>query len=375
MRPVPSTLFHLTTLAALRKIMRTNRLHTGAFRAVSFTEDPGLFGHDFQHGNDFGSLTVRIVVDGAKLSRDYPVEPHLDGQGERFLHEKEWRVPGKSVEGLKEYVKCVEVLSRRPHDAEDDYWKGQGFRWNPRKKVDVRKGTLEDVIKLGDEMGFKVVVKDNPDGRVCESLVRSLIREMAGPFDNYAFSDERQALPNPPPPESNNFLESAALEKILSVINEEEKLDRKTSDLLNGMLRDGLYRDFLRSPDSEVVFRGMSVYPNELRKLGIDQTPRPGEKIEVKGNFLFEPQGGLSSSWTTNRRIASQFSRFKPTTGEKSSYKIEILMTAMVQKNPYSFLSLSPFYPLMFSYGYEEEDEVMGLGEIMFEKAELKRIT
>jgi hypothetical protein len=29
----------------------------------------------------------------------------------------------------------------------------------------------------------------------------------------------------------------------------------------------------------------------------------------------------------------------------------------------------------MFSYGYEEEDEVMGLGEIMFEKAELKRIT
>jgi hypothetical protein len=208
-----------------------------------------------------------------------------------------------------------------------------------------------------------------------ESSLRSLIREMAGPFDNYAFSDERQTLPNPPPPESNNFLESAALEKILSVINEEEKLDRKTSDLLNGMLRDGLYRDFLRSPDSEVVFRGMTVYPNELRKLGIDQTPRPGEKIEVKGNFLFEPQGGLSSSWTTNRRIASQFSRFKPTTGEKSSYKIEILMTAMVQKNPYNFLSLSPFYPLMFSYGYEEEDEVMGLGEIMFEKAELKRIT
>jgi hypothetical protein len=196
---------------------------------------------------------------------------------------------------------------------------------------------------------------------------------MMGPFDSYAFSDERQNLPNPPPPEPNNAKETEVLEKILSVINEEEKLDAETASILKGILRGGLYRDFLRAPDNPAVFRGMSVYPSELRQMGIDQFPRSGEKLTVTGNFLFIPREGLSSSWTTNRRIAGLFSRFRPAAGERKSSKIEVLMTASVQSNHGRLLALSPFYPMMFSYGYEEEDEVMGLGEINFERVEMKR--
>lgn len=204
-------------------------------------------------------------------------------------------------------------------------------------------------------------------------LLRVLIREIAGPFDMHAFSDERQALPNPPPPEPNNAAETAILEKILAAINEEEKLDERSARLLSSVLRGGLYQDFIQRPDDELVFRGMSVYPNELRQMGITEIPSIGEKLEVSGDFSFKPRGGSSSSWTTNRRIASLFSRFKPNATEKQSHKIEIVMTASTLRNPYSFISLLPFYPMMFSYGYEEESEVMGLGEIAFEKLEMKR--
>lgn len=197
MNSVPPKLFHLTTLAALRKILRTNRLHTGAFRAVSFTEDPKLFGQDFEYGNDFGSLTVRIVVDGEKLSMDYPVEPHVDGSGTRFLREKEWRVLGRPVENLRDYVKCVEVLSRRPHDATDDYWKNRsGVKWNPKRNPDLRKKVLNDIIALGDETGFVVKVKDETTDSVCESLVRALIRESI--FDGKMGSGIPSPAPSPP---------------------------------------------------------------------------------------------------------------------------------------------------------------------------------
>ena len=177
--PTPNTLYHLTTLAALRKIMRSNRLHTGAFRAVSFTEDPSLFGQDFQYGNDFGSSTVRIVVDGVRLSRDYPVEPHVDGQSERFIREKEWRVPGQSVEGLSRYVRCVEVLSRRPHDETDHYWKRVGLGWDPKRKVDLRQKVLDEVVSLGESTGFRVVVTPSPSGRGCATADRTAYGDAA----------------------------------------------------------------------------------------------------------------------------------------------------------------------------------------------------
>lgn len=177
--PTPNTLYHLTTLAALRKIMRSNRLHTGAFRAVSFTEDPSLFGQRFQYGNDFGSSTVRIVVDGVRLSRDYPVEPHVDGQSERFIREKEWRVPGQSVEGLGRYVRCVEVLSRRPHDETDAYWKSMGLEWDPERKVNLRQGVLDEIVRLGEDTGFRVVVTPSPSGRGCASADRTAYGDAA----------------------------------------------------------------------------------------------------------------------------------------------------------------------------------------------------
>tara|TARA_R110000803_G_scaffold92457_2_gene159948 strand:- start:627 stop:1112 length:486 start_codon:yes stop_codon:yes gene_type:complete len=158
------TLFHVTDMKVLSKIIKSNKLKAGAFGGVSFTENSKLFGNTFEHGNDFGHKTVRFVIDGDKLSNDYELQPWQDGVGHRFEIEEEWRVQGTDIQDLKKYTIRIEILNRRAHDNDDLYWvkKDVGINWDPRRRTKLAVSRVKKIIELGDENGFDVTVVDKP---------------------------------------------------------------------------------------------------------------------------------------------------------------------------------------------------------------------
>lgn len=207
------------------------------------------------------------------------------------------------------------------------------------------------------------------------NLLRGLIREMAGPLGLYAFSDERQKLPSPPPIEKNTGVETMLFKKIVDSIERNKKLDARAAETIKGILRDGQYQDMLREPEAEMLYRGMILDPKEIiALLGVEkfdwaQAIRSG----VTGDFMFRPRGGSASSWTTDKSVASNFTATSWLSSQDDRNKSQIIITARRSSNPFCFFELKPFYPFLSNIDfYSAESEAVGLGDIKFELAEIK---
>lgn len=203
-------------------------------------------------------------------------------------------------------------------------------------------------------------------------LLRDLIREMAGPLGLYAFSDERQRFPSPPPIEKNTGAETRLFKKIVDSIERNKKLDARAAEAIKGILRDGQYQDMLREPESEMLYRGMLLNRVEVEALLGTKDYIQAYRGGLAGDFVFRPRGGTASSWTTDKSVASNFTSTSWLSPRRDSNKSKVVMTARRSSNPFCFFELKPFYPFLSDYNfYSAESEAVGLGDIKFEFVEM----
>ena len=204
------------------------------------------------------------------------------------------------------------------------------------------------------------------------SLLRDLIREMAGPLGLYAFSDERQKFPIPPPIEKNTGAETRLFKKIVDSVERNKKLDARAVDAIKGILRDGQYQDMLREPEAEMLYRGMLLSRIEIEALLGTKDYIQAYRGGLAGDFVFSPRGGGASSWTTDKSVASNFTATSWLSPRRDRNKDKVVMTARRSSNPFCFFELKPFYPFLSNYDfYSAESEAIGLGDIKFEMVEM----
>ena len=205
-----------------------------------------------------------------------------------------------------------------------------------------------------------------------ETLLRDLIREMTGPLGLYAFSDERQKLPSPPPIEKNTGAETRLFKKIVDSIERNKKLDTRAAEAIKEILRDGQYQDMLREPEAEMLYRGMLLNRVEVEALLGTKDYIQAYRGGLAGDFVFRPRGGTASSWTTDKSVASNFTATSWLSPRRDSNKSKVVMTARRSNNPFCFFELKPFYPFLSDYNfYSAESEAVGLGDIKFEFVEM----
>lgn len=203
-------------------------------------------------------------------------------------------------------------------------------------------------------------------------LLRDLIREMAGPLGLYAFSDERQKLPSPPPIEKNTGTETRLFKKIVDSIERNKKLDTRAAEAIKGILSDGQYQDMLREPEAEMLYRGMLLNRVEVEALLGTKDYIQAYRGGLAGDFVFRPRGGAASSWTTDKSVASNFTGTSWLSSRGDRNKSKVVMTARKSSNPFCFFELKPFYPFLSDYDfYSAESEAVGLGDIKFEFVEM----
>jgi hypothetical protein len=192
------------------------------------------------------------------------------------------------------------------------------------------------------------------------------------PLGKYAFPQGRK-LRNSVPYEKNTKLEDELEDAIENHFMASWPFTKDVANKLSELLVKGLYTDILKRPETNVVYRGMSVSEQWIKRsleLDDDQVPTMIE-IEKRFTFLPKPMMG-SSSWTSDFGVARDFSI---SSIEKSKYlshnsthgKIthSIVLHAKLSENYNSFLSGEDgLYKLQHAFGFQSEKEILGLNDI-----------
>jgi hypothetical protein len=111
------TIYHFTTLGGLQSILESDVLRAQR-DYISFTRNKSYYPW---------STTVKISVDGDKLSNHYKIEPYHDS--EKLISgsdEAEERVMKKQIQGISKYVINIEINTRKFKEFDKSLWK-QGY--------------------------------------------------------------------------------------------------------------------------------------------------------------------------------------------------------------------------------------------------------
>lgn len=186
---------------------------------------------------------------------------------------------------------------------------------------------------------------------------------------SYAFPDKREE--DDLPEEPNTQYEDELFDALQGHIVLNHYLPPDDAKTVQKFLKNGWYEDVFTPPSEDVLYRGMSLSTEELKKvLNDDIDDVKGEKPV---NFVFKPRSGGGSSWTTDPEVAKNFAEMY-TDDEK---RWPVILIAKSADNFDSFVSGKPgskgkgiyrLKDIARGTGFETENEVIGLGDIKVKK-------
>jgi hypothetical protein len=189
-----------------------------------------------------------------------------------------------------------------------------------------------------------------------EATEKKLKRLPGGPFGKIFAGDERSL------PEPNNEKESDVLNSIHNHVVDNLSIPKKITNQIANVLDKKLYNDVIKKPNQKIVFRGMALSPNSVRKL-LSKIPKQRTLINLKNPIKYKSLSGAGSSWTKLQGIAHNFAM--------DSYELGrpyiIILVAETSKNENKFFDLNEYYNQIDDQN-KKEMEVIGLGEILISK-------
>ena len=166
-----------------------------------------------------------------------------------------------------------------------------------------------------------------------------------GPLGLYAFPGARsdKDLPNEP----NTELEDKLFDNIYSHFFDDLKLSKNTFNKIQQLIKSKKYSDIFNFYKSGPIYRGMSISKQLSKKL--------------QKNFIYKPRDA-TSSWTWNKSVAYDFSEG----GNMNDVSI-VLKASPSKNNIENWLSAKNLYNIDSISHYDNEDEVIVLGDISCE--------
>lgn len=201
-----------------------------------------------------------------------------------------------------------------------------------------------------------------------------------GPFGKF-FAGQERRLPDYTAPEKNTDEEERLYFKIKDhIFDTDSAISTQVAKEIQDILKSGLYTDIFKKPNVRFVIRGMFLEPMEFyymfKEVLDDETKnsiRNGTttKGTINKPTRFRPfRNRGASSWTKSEEKATDFTR-----GSINKDHFRILLFARVTDNPHAFFDLEDFYSINIDMNsYEDEKEVIGLGEIGVAYFEWQRI-
>lgn len=134
---------------------------------------------------------------------------------------------------------------------------------------------------------------------------------------------------------------------------------------ISSLLKARKYRNYLRGPETDAVYRGMLVSGAWLRQ----HVKSPGYSGEAEVNMKFVPID-VASSWSQSIDVAERFSRRH---SDKTDMYYVVLCADPFEENEGKFLDCLNLYSLFGAATYIDEVEAIGFGEIAVNKLSWKR--
>lgn len=185
--------------------------------------------------------------------------------------------------------------------------------------------------------------------------------EPGDPLGQIAFAPERR---DKVPYEPNTRKEDALLKALQKHFDSNVHLKPETAELLKGFLRDGKYSKIFAPPQEAEVYRGLRVPGAYLERL-IGKKPTHSGKASLK-KYVMRPRTGGATSWTGDWGTATEFAVGEEGLGRG---QFAVVFVAKTADNPHSFVTgPGGLYDIDPFSAYREEDEVLGLGEIVVSK-------
>lgn len=231
-------------------------------------------------------------------------------------------------------------------------------------KFRAKKLPSKDLGFLSGDAPFERFQKNLSDIRSkFEKFSKKLDKLPDGPFDKIAFADERPGLDGIEP---DNKTERLVMRQLINHFSNAKGITPGTAAMLQGMLKNGEYKDFLSEPKNKVVFRGMKV-PKAWIAKAIGEKAMYSiplhKRAAFEKKFTFTPKRPVAS-WTSSIATARKFSQ--------GMHDYSVVLHAAVDENPNKFIDCKRgLYGSSIATGYEDENEVIGIGQIKVFKLEI----
>jgi hypothetical protein len=179
---------------------------------------------------------------------------------------------------------------------------------------------------------------------------------------------QNRGLLEPNLPVENNLFNS-----LDTHVNNNVSMKEKFTNIIKTFLQNGFYKDFIKPPDTQVIFRGMTINKKTLSglvKTPIEDLQSTGEKV-LEDPIVFKPRHNdrPSTSWSKSLSRATMFANRNLIHGENFG----IVLFAKSVNNPDKLFDLKQFYKEIDSE-FDVEEEVIGLGEISVYKVKWKKV-
>ena len=188
-----------------------------------------------------------------------------------------------------------------------------------------------------------------------------------GDLGKIAFGEERL---DDVPFEKDTREERELYDGFVEQIFRNEKLNSSQIEIMKKLLHDKKYSKFFKEPSNDVLYRGIAVTDDWLKKqLGL----LPEDDVPASGIFSEEYEDDKKmSSWTIDRSMAESFA---VASKERSLNNWMVIFTAKVSENPGCFLDLADgIYTLDRFAGKQNEKEIFGFGPIAVSSLSWKKL-
>ena len=171
------------------------------------------------------------------------------------------------------------------------------------------------------------------------------------------------------PRERNTDIEQRLYKILGAHFNDNQPFGPDVAKMIRSFMKEDIYEKTFSEPSASLVWRGMTVSDGWLRKaLGKDIPTLKSGEIMQRCNFNYTPASGGSSSWTTSKQKAKDFSGKE--TPKRGQMLFNVVLEASVSDNPYVFVSGPKTSTGPGLYGvdgfdtHEDEKEAVGLGKV-----------
>lgn len=191
-----------------------------------------------------------------------------------------------------------------------------------------------------------------------------------GPLGSWAFPQSRRN--DLLPLEKDTQIETQLYDELEQHFNDSISISDESSLEIQDILSKKMYPDIFKEPKVKTIYRGMTVA--EIWFKTLLKSNQINDNIDYFGvlnlKFTFNPLRNKegSTSWTTSKHIAKRFAN----DNYRQNYSgIKLILIASVSNNKNKLLACTNgLYKLSSTMGFDDEDEVIGLGPIAVDAVE-----